>query len=182
MNRRLITTCVVQFYTTYEYTNQTINSLFIRTSSVCFCMYIKFRIKNNHPPPPNIKSFCILQMIQRLNFILKIYTFLTKTSSIINVGFIFSAEIQIGIAHPFTFYICGTLDVIYNSITIQMCPSVFLCQCLKWGQSLAGPNNFFWASKKLVTGPNGIMVAQKFCDIFFMKKRHQISIYKQFSG
>jgi hypothetical protein len=38
-----------------------------------------------------------------------------------------------------------------------------------------------WASKKLVTGPNGIMVAQTFCDIFFMKKRHQISIYKQFS-
>jgi hypothetical protein len=33
---------------------------------------------------------------------------------------------------------------------------------------------FFWASKKLVTGPNGIMpmVAQTFCDIFFMKKRH----------
>jgi hypothetical protein len=26
------------------------------------------------------------------------------------------------------------------------------------------------ASKKLVTGPNGIMVAQTFCDIFFMKK------------
>ena len=37
------------------------------------------------------------------------------------------------------------------------------------------------ASKKLVTGPNGIMVAQTFCDILFMKKRHQISIYKQFS-
>jgi hypothetical protein len=35
---------------------------------------------------------------------------------------------------------------------------------------------FFWASKKLVTGPNGIMVAQTFCDIFFMKKRHQISM------
>ena len=35
--------------------------------------------------------------------------------------------------------------------------------------------------EKLVTGPNGIMVAQTFCDIFFMKKRHQISIYKQFS-
>jgi hypothetical protein len=32
-----------------------------------------------------------------------------------------------------------------------------------------------------VTGPNGIMVAQTFCDIFFIKKRHQISIYKQFS-
>jgi hypothetical protein len=29
-----------------------------------------------------------------------------------------------------------------------------------------------FASKKLVTGPNGIMVAQTFCDIFFMKKRH----------
>ena len=39
---------------------------------------------------------------------------------------------------------------------------------------------FFGASKKLVTGPNGIMVAQTFCDILFMKKRHQISIYKQF--
>jgi hypothetical protein len=38
-----------------------------------------------------------------------------------------------------------------------------------------------WASKKLVTGPNGIMVAQTFCDILFMKKNHQISIYKQFS-
>jgi hypothetical protein len=47
-------------------------------------------------------------------------------------------------------------------------------QCLKWGPAL---NNFFWASKKLVTGPNGIMVAQTFGDIFFMKKRHQISIY-----
>ena len=47
---------------------------------------------------------------------------------------------------------------------------------------LAGPKKIFWASKKLrVTGPNGIMVAQTFCDIFFMKKRHQISIYKQFS-
>jgi hypothetical protein len=31
------------------------------------------------------------------------------------------------------------------------------------------------------TGPNGIMVAQTFCDIYFMKKRHQISIYKEFS-
>ena len=68
-------------------------------------------------------------MILRLNFILKIYTFLTKTSSIINVGFIFPAEIQIGITHPFTFYICGTLDVIYNPITFQMCLSVFLCLC-----------------------------------------------------
>ena len=28
-------------------------------------------------------------------------------------------------------------------------------------------NFFFGASKKLVTGPNGIMVAQTFCDIFF---------------
>ena len=37
----------------------------------------------------------------------------------------------------------------------------------------------FWASKKLVTGPNGIMVAQTFCDIFFMKKK---TSYKQFSG
>ena len=50
-------------------------------------------------------------------------------------------------------------------------------------RALAGPKNVFWASKKLrFTGPNGIMLAQKFCDIFFMKKRHQISIYKQFSG
>jgi hypothetical protein len=24
------------------------------------------------------------------------------------------------------------------------------------------------------------MMAQSFCDIFFLKKRHQISIYKQF--
>jgi hypothetical protein len=32
----------------------------------------------------------------------------------------------------------------------------------------AGPNIFFWASKKLVTGPNGIIVAQTFCDILFM--------------
>ena len=43
------------------------------------------------------------------------------------------------------------------------------------------PEKKFWASKKLVTGPNGIMVAQTFCDIYFMKIRHQISIYKQFS-
>jgi hypothetical protein len=49
------------------------------------------------------------------------------------------------------------------------------------GQPLAGPKIFFWASKKLVTGPNGIMVAQTICDILFMKKRHQISIYKEFS-
>ena len=28
-----------------------------------------------------------------------------------------------------------------------------------------------WASKILVTGPNGIMVAQKFCDIFFYEKK-----------
>ena len=52
-------------------------------------------------------------------------------------------------------------------------------QCLKWGpQPLAGPKKNCWASKKLVTGPNGIMVAQIFCDIFLWKKRHQISIYK----
>ena len=50
------------------------------------------------------------------------------------------------------------------------------------GSALAGPKKFFWASIILVTGPDGIMVAHKFCDIFFMKKRHQISIYKQFSG
>jgi hypothetical protein len=31
-------------------------------------------------------------------------------------------------------------------------------------------------SKKLVTGPNVIMVAETFCDIFFMIKRHQISM------
>jgi hypothetical protein len=48
-------------------------------------------------------------------------------------------------------------------------------------ESLNAPKNIFWASKKLVIGPNGIMVAQTFCDIFFMTKRHQISIYKQFS-
>jgi hypothetical protein len=47
------------------------------------------------------------------------------------------------------------------------------------GQPL-GSKKIVWASKKLVTGPNSIMVAQKFCDIFFMKKRHQID--KQFSG
>jgi hypothetical protein len=52
-----------------------------------------------------------------------------------------------------------------------------------FGEIIAHPclNYFFWASKKLVTGPNGIMVAQTFCDILFMKKRHQISIYKEFS-
>jgi hypothetical protein len=49
------------------------------------------------------------------------------------------------------------------------------------GQPLGGPKKKIWASKKLVTGPNGIMVAQTFCDIFFRKKRHQISIYKQLS-
>jgi hypothetical protein len=41
-------------------------------------------------------------------------------------------------------------------------------------------NFFFGASKKLVTGPNVIIVAQTFCDILFMKKRHQISIYNSF--
>ena len=42
----------------------------------------------------------------------------------------------------------------------------------------------FGPVKNLVIGPNDIMVAQTFCDIFFYeKKRHQIhvSIYKQFS-
>jgi MFS superfamily sulfate permease-like transporter len=29
----------------------------------------------------------------------------------------------------------------------------------------------FGASKKLVTGPNGIMVAQTFCDILFYEKK-----------
>jgi hypothetical protein len=38
--------------------------------------------------------------------------------------------------------------------------------CTEGQQPLAGPKFFFGASKKLVTGPNGIMVAQKFCDIF----------------
>jgi hypothetical protein len=56
--------------------------------------------------------------------------------------------------------------------TVRQMVRMFSYQC---------PKNFAWASKKLVTGPNGIMVAQTFCDIFFMKKRHQISIYKQFS-
>jgi hypothetical protein len=51
-----------------------------------------------------------------------------------------------------------------------------------WATIMPFGHFFFWGSKKLrVTGPNGIMVAQTFCDIFFMKKRHQISIYKQFS-
>jgi hypothetical protein len=34
----------------------------------------------------------------------------------------------------------------------------------------ASPKFFFWASKKLVTGPNGIMVAQTFCEFFLWKK------------
>ena len=34
-----------------------------------------------------------------------------------------------------------------------------------------GHHYVIWASKKLVTGPNGIMVAQTFCDILFMKKK-----------
>ena len=32
-------------------------------------------------------------------------------------------------------------------------------------------NIFFGPVKKLVTGPNGIMVAQTFCDIFFYEKK-----------
>ena len=44
-------------------------------------------------------------------------------------------------------------------------------QCLKWGPALAGPKKIFGASKKLVTGPNGIMVVQTFCDIFFYEKK-----------
>jgi hypothetical protein len=35
----------------------------------------------------------------------------------------------------------------------------------------ASSKKIFWASKKLVTGPNGIMVAQTFCDIFFYEKK-----------
>jgi hypothetical protein len=38
------------------------------------------------------------------------------------------------------------------------------------GQTLAGPKCFIWVSKKLVTGPNGIMVAQKVYDILLWKK------------
>ena len=45
---------------------------------------------------------------------------------------------------------------------------------------MAGLKFFFGTSEKLVTGSNGIMMAQTFCDIFFMKKRHQISIYTVF--
>jgi hypothetical protein len=40
-----------------------------------------------------------------------------------------------------------------------------------------GRKKQFWASKILVTRPNGIMVAHKFCDIFFI--RYQ---YIKFSG
>jgi hypothetical protein len=45
-------------------------------------------------------------------------------------------------------------------------PATFLCLD-SVPEMRASPNFFFWASKKLVTGPNGIMVAQTFCDIFF---------------
>jgi hypothetical protein len=38
-------------------------------------------------------------------------------------------------------------------------------QCLKWGRKY-----FFWTINILVTGPNGIMVGHKFCDIFLWKK------------
>ena len=39
---------------------------------------------------------------------------------------------------------------------------------------------FFWASKKFrVTGPNGIMVAQTFCDIFFLWKMSQKKCHKK---
>jgi hypothetical protein len=41
---------------------------------------------------------------------------------------------------------------------------------------LAARKKNFWASKILVTGPNDI----NFVTFFFMKKRNQISIYKQF--
>jgi hypothetical protein len=45
-------------------------------------------------------------------------------------------------------------DIIFFSLTMD--------QCLK----------YFLASKKIrVTGPNGIMVAQTFCDIFFYEKK-----------
>jgi hypothetical protein len=37
--------------------------------------------------------------------------------------------------------------------------------------SLGWHEQIFWASKKLVTGPNGIMMAQIFCDIFFYEKK-----------
>jgi hypothetical protein len=36
---------------------------------------------------------------------------------------------------------------------------------------LAARKKKFWASKILVTGPNDIMVAHKFCDIFFYEKK-----------
>ena len=50
---------------------------------------------------------------------------------------------------------------------------IYIYPCISaWneGKPLAGPKFFFWASKILVTGPNGIMVAHKFCDIFLWKK------------
>ena len=40
----------------------------------------------------------------------------------------------------------------------------------------ASPKNFFWASKKLVTGTNGIMMAQSFCEILKKKKTSDINI------
>jgi hypothetical protein len=52
---------------------------------------------------------------------------------------------------------------------------------ISWWSVLLMVKTFLGQWKIRVTGPNGIMVAQTFCDIFCIKKRHQISIYKQFS-
>ena len=65
----------------------------------------------------------------------------------------------------------------YQEITCIKQTYVHHIQWLKWWPALGWPEIFFWVSKKSVTGPNGIMVAQTFCDILFMKKRHQISLY-----
>ena len=42
---------------------------------------------------------------------------------------------------------------------------MLICTVSAWNEF------FFGASKILVTGPNGIMVAHKFCDIFFYEKK-----------
>jgi hypothetical protein len=68
--------------------------------------------------------------------------------------------------------ISQTLCVFNRTIKrISQTLCVFYDSAWNEGQPWTGPKKKFWASKILVTGPNGIMVAQTFCNIFFYEKK-----------
>ena len=55
---------------------------------------------------------------------------------------------------------------------LALLSTIFQLYCSAWneGQPWLARKKIFRPVKNWVTGPNGIMVAQTFCDIFFMKK------------